>query len=112
MPKHDKPGVVIAPTPEQRAQIESLQHRVQSGIATLEASAFINRRRFQELEPKHLRVGVNSALINASALATLLIRKGVITAEEYFDTLIEFWEYEVTSYQNMLTNHVGPGVVI
>lgn len=39
--------------------------------------------------PKHLRVGVESAMASAEALAALLIAKGVITQEEYAEQLTE-----------------------
>ena len=98
MPQKDESQVPI-PTPEQSAQLNQLAHRVQSGVAFLQGQAEIKGERYESTEPKHLRVGVNSALVEASALAALLFRKKVITAEEYFDTLIEFWGYEVDSYQ-------------
>lgn len=33
--------------------------------------------------PKHLRVGVDSAMVNDAALARLLVKKGLFTWEEY-----------------------------
>lgn len=98
MPKKDETQVPIA-TPEQSAQLHQLAHRVQSGVAFLQGQSEIKGERYESTEPKHLRVGVNSALVEASAMSALLFRKGLITSEEYFDTLIEFWGYEVDSYQ-------------
>jgi len=98
MPKHDTSQVPI-PTPEQAAKLEALPHRVQSAIAFFEGQRDMLGTRYAELEPKHLRVGVNSALVEASAMAALLFRKGVFTAEEYYDALIEGWEREVDDYR-------------
>lgn len=39
--------------------------------------------------PKHLRVGVNSALVETSVLAQLLIAKGVFTGDEYITAMID-----------------------
>ena len=103
MPKKDE-SQLPRPTPEQSKQLEALAHRVQSGVAFLENLAHTSGQRYQSTEPKHLRVGVNSALVECSAMSALLFRKGVITAEEYFDTMIEFWELEVTSYQREVKN--------
>lgn len=86
------------PSPAQAIEMEKLSHRVQSGIAFLLSGAERKGERFPECEPKHLRVGVNSALIETSALARLLLAKKIFTAEEYFDMLIKVWRDEVDSY--------------
>lgn len=101
MPKKDESQVPV-PTPEQAQAMLALQHRVQSGIAFLMGQAELKRARFQQCEPKFLRVGVNSALVETSALARLLFRKGLITADEYYNSLIEAWEEEVDSYRRLV----------
>ncbi len=45
---------------------------------------------------------VNSAMIETSALAQLLLAKKVITNTEYFDMLITQWESERDSYLEQL----------
>lgn len=80
-PKHDFTQLPV-PTAEQASALETLAHRVQSAIAFFEGQKETFGIRHAETEPKHLRVGVNSALIEASALAALLFRKGVINAAE------------------------------
>lgn len=101
MPKHDTSKVPL-PTIAQMQQMDSLQHRVQSAVAFLEGRRDSFGERCQETEPKFLRVGVNSALVETNALARLMFRKEMITAEEYYDTLIEVWEQEVDSYRGRL----------
>lgn len=98
MPKHDLSQVPL-PSPEQASALESLAHRVQSAIAFFEGRKEIFGGRVPETEPKHLRVGVNSALVETSALGRLMFRKGMMTATEYYDALIEAWEQEVDSYR-------------
>lgn len=78
---------------EARQRYAAAMHGVQTGIA------YEMEHGSKETEPKHLRVGVNSALLDSGALATLLMRKGVITEVEYFETLAEFAERELTSYE-------------
>jgi hypothetical protein len=56
---------------------------------------------------KQLRAGVNSALIESAALAALLIRKGLITEDEYLDVLEEFMNAEVERYEERLTAKFG-----
>lgn len=101
MPKHDLTQVPL-PTAEQMSSLDALAHRVQSAIAFFEGQKEVFGTRHPETEPKHLRVGVNSALVETSALARLMFRKGLMTAAEYYDTLIEAWEQEVDSYRERI----------
>lgn len=71
-------------------------HAMQSGVAAEQA------RGGKETEPKHLRVGVNSALLNQGALAKLLIDKGIITDDEYLLAVTEQAEKEKTAYEARL----------
>ncbi len=47
---------------------------------------------------KSLRVGVNGAMVDSRALATLLIDKGIITEVEYFTALAVAAEQELQGY--------------
>lgn len=51
--------------------------------------------------PKHLRVGINSAMSDMGGLARLLVAKGVITEEEYVKAVADAMEAEVQSYHEM-----------
>lgn len=53
----------------------------------------------KETEPKHLRTGINAAMVEHGALVGLLIEKGVITIEEYYKALADKMEAEVESYR-------------
>ena len=67
-------------------------HAMQTGVAfSMEANP-------SETSPKHLRVGVNSAMVEHAALAWLLIQKGIITEVEYRESLANFMEKERDSY--------------
>lgn len=55
-----------------------------------------------DCSPKHLRVGVNSALVETSALASILMAKGIFTETEYREALADFMEREVESYRKEL----------
>jgi hypothetical protein len=50
--------------------------------------------------PKHLRVGVNSALVSHGALVKLLVEKGVITEDEYVTSQADAMEAEVKLYED------------
>ncbi len=89
-------------TDEQRvaSAIERYQrhmHGMQAGVAIDVADGEKN------IEPKHLRVGVNSAMVESSALAQLLISKGVITQVEYLEALANGAEAEHRSYEKTIS---------
>lgn len=68
--------------------------------------------RSNETTPKHLRVGVNSAMVEHSALARLLVAKGIITDPEYREALVEGMRDEVTLYEQGLTEQLGKKVTL
>lgn len=76
-------------------------HAMQSGVA---------QRMHQdsgETAPKHLRVGVNSAMVQSSVLAQLLMDKGIITEQEWFSALADAMERERDSYAKLISEHLG-----
>jgi hypothetical protein len=84
--------------------VETLAHAMQSGVAqTLHLDPSSGT-------PKHLRVGVNMALVEVAALAGLLIEKGVFTREEYDAALIKGLRQEVNSYEESLSRAMGANV--
>jgi len=63
-------------------------------------------------EPKHLRVGVNSALVDQQAVAQLLIDKGVFTEEEYLEYVRLAMNDEVNRYQEQVSEMMGNKVTL
>lgn len=92
-------------TPEVQAELQryyAAVHGMQSGVAmTMNYDA-------GETQPKHLRVGVNSAHVSASALTTLLVEKGLATSLEVATILADFMEAERDDYQRRIRAHLGP----
>lgn len=83
-------------TPQEKAQkYNELAHAMQSGIE-------YGKNEF-EREHKHLRVGINTAHSDHAALVSILIKKGIITQDEYMDALNEFMEKEVQRYEKELS---------
>lgn len=76
-------------------------HAMQSGVAAEHA------RGSRDGEPKHLRVGVNSALVAQGGLARLLIDKGLITEAEYTAAVADAMEAEVARYEEILRQRLG-----
>lgn len=75
---------------------EEAAHGMQSAVA------FEMNKRSEPTEPKHLRVGVNAAMVDHSALVNLLIKKGIITEEEYLEELRLAMNHELDRYQKSL----------
>lgn len=72
-------------------------HAMQTGVALEHA------RGSDDATPKHLRVGINSALVNDAALVRLLIDKGVLTLAEYERAVADQMEREVADYEARLS---------
>lgn len=72
-------------------------HAMQSGVAAKLALGDSS-----ECTPKHLRVGVNSAMVDTGVLTRLLIRKGVFTSEEFYEELVAGMEREQDLYEQKL----------
>ena len=60
-----------------------------------------------ETQPKHLRVGVNSAMVDTATLVSLLISKGLITKEEWMAAVTMAMETEVKLYETELEKLIG-----
>ena len=76
-------------------------HAMQTGVA------YEMEKNPSVVSPKHLRVGVNSALCDSAALAELLIEKGVITEEEYRAAITRKMNEEVVRYEKLLVELYG-----
>lgn len=81
-------------------------HAMQSGVAQKMAMDP------SETSPKHLRVGINSALCDNAALVKLLINKGIITDQEYIDALEEQMNLEVERYEKRLSELLGAKITL
>ena len=80
---------------------ERALHAMQTGVM------FDQEHGSDDGSPKHLRVGVNSAMVNAAALASLLVAKGVITWDEYGEALATAAEDEAARYEQILRQRYG-----
>lgn len=97
-----------APSPDDDLweRYRNLLHAVQSGVA------YLMHYEPKEIEPKHLRVGINSAMCNDAALVRLLVKKGIISEREYVEGLVAELEREVESYEAKLKEHTGAHVTL
>lgn len=78
-----------------------LCHAMQSGAA-MKMNYDAN-----DCSPKHLRVGVNSAMVEHAALVQVLLDKGIITEEDYYQALNKWMENEVKIYRDWLSERLG-----
>jgi hypothetical protein len=72
-------------------------HAIQSGVMHEHSLGS------EDGSPKHLRVGVNSAMCSNSALVKLLIKNGIIDELEYARELVDETRREVERYEMILS---------
>lgn len=93
-------------THEDTQRYQAAAHAMQSGVA-MEMNYLPS-----STEPKHLRVGVNSAHVSNSAIAGLLIDKGIITLDEYEAAVAGAMETEAEAYRQRIQDHFGGNTTI
>lgn len=89
--------------PEAQERYLRAAHAMQSGVAAqigIDPGA-------SGTSPKSLRVGVNSAMVQTSAILDLLVDKGLVTAKEAEDAIIKGMETEVERYKQELAKATG-----
>jgi hypothetical protein len=105
--KYHLPETVSEQTFEFAREALALSHAIQTGVK-FEMELNLN----DAADPKHLRTGVNVAFCDQSALVMLLISKGLITEDEYFEARIDILKKEVLLYQERLTERMGSPVTL
>ena len=83
---------------------EAASHAMQSGVAAMLALGH------DQANPKHLRTGVNAAMVEHGAMVELLIAKGVFSREEFFSALADKMEAEARSYEKRLKELTGKDI--
>ena len=79
------------------AKEKELKHQIQTAIKLLyeKDPHYRDCSNTTKRALKHHRVGIDSLFSDLSAIVGLLVEKGVITQDEYFDRLIKGLENEV-----------------
>lgn len=95
--------------PELENRYRKASHAMQTGIA-LEIE--LAGEQGAAATPKYLRVGVNSAMSDHGALARLLIKKGIITQDEYELIIVEAMEDEALYYEKRLEKRYNRKVTL
>lgn len=93
-------------TDEDKQRYRDALHAMQTGVAAM------MQIDSHDLSEKHLRTGINSALCDNSALAMLLVKKGVITKDELDQALADGMETEVERYKQRIKEHIGKDVYL
>lgn len=91
-------------TPAERADVdryEAAMHAVQSGVkAEHELGS-------DDGSPKHLRVGINSAIIQTTALVRLLVDAGAFSRADWWRALADETHRERQRYEAELSDRLG-----
>lgn len=91
---------------ELQLEYNKLVHAMQTGVGML-----MNYDGTETL-PKHLRTGINSALVSNGALVKLLVDKKIITDEEMFQSLVDGLKVEVKDYETKLSFLTGGNITL
>lgn len=86
---------------EARKRYMKAAHAMQTGVL------YVMEKNPTSTLPKHLRTGINCAMSDQGATASLLIEKGIITKEEYMTALANQMEKEALSYEKQLEEIFG-----
>lgn len=89
------------------ANYEARLHAMQSGVEMDNDVRFAPGDEGYSDDLKHLRVGINSAKCDHTALVRLLISKGIITSFEYNGAILNEMDREVARYEEMLSKKLG-----
>lgn len=87
---------------DDKARYKRAAHGMQTGVAW----EMLNQPLSAATSPKHLRVGINSAMADQEGLVRLLIAKGIITEEEYTTAMADAMERERGRYQARMPPNV------
>lgn len=87
-----------------RERYFAAMHAVQSAVAL---DIQISGDNAAGTDHKHLRTGINACMVDASAVAMLLISKGVFTESEYFAELAVAAEREQASMTERMRKRTG-----
>lgn len=102
--------VVDKDVEELQAKYNALCHAVQSGVAMEMNTPQGGAGERGSCGPKHLRTGVNIALVETGALGRVLVHKGIITEREYWEAMVEAMEAEVARYEAAISQRTGGNV--
>lgn len=93
--------------PDDRTRYLEALHAMQSGVKfDIETDPLKDHSQTE----KHLRVGINSNMVEHGALVRVLIAKGVFTLAEYEAELAKGMEAEAARYEKLLTDRLGSKV--
>lgn len=93
------------------AENTRLRHALQTGI--LWEQQYDEHAAFYQNNPtlanivKHLRTGLDCAMVEQAAIIHLLIDKGLITEAEYFEKSLEFFRREIKNCEARLSAQMG-----
>jgi fructose/tagatose bisphosphate aldolase len=93
--------------------IDDLKARYHRALHAMQAGVALKMNHDgADTTPKHLRVGVNAAMSDQSAVAILLVSKGVITETELWTALCESMEREKAMYEAEINARTGGKVTL
>jgi hypothetical protein len=84
------------------AEYTRLGHAIQTGVAME-----MHEPSVHATEPKHLRTGLDCVMADLGSLTRLLVQKGVITEDEYFEAILDGLRREIEAYEARIKARMG-----
>lgn len=93
---------------------QHLRHAIQSGVAfeqqfDPEAAWYRNNPTAARII-KHLRTGIDLAMCENGTMVRLLVKKGLITEQEYFEASLKTLSEEIMRAEDRLSVHFGKAI--
>lgn len=99
-------------TPRNTLSYDAALHGVQAGAGLDLHRQYPNLSDEEVRRLKHLRVGIDSAMVNDAALVRLLVKKGLITEAEYAEEVRLEANRELDRYEDRLSAAVGSKITL
>lgn len=92
-------------------KIAQLQQQYRDNLRAMQSGVAMDQAKGSECgTPKHLRVGVNSTMVDHAALVQLLIKKGIISEEEFWESMVDASKAEKERYEELMSARFGTSI--
>ena len=93
-------------TEEFMSEYIKLAHAIQTGVG------WEHQYGSDDGSPKHLRTGLANVMSDLGSIGRLLIAKGIITEQEYFEAILDGLKREVAEYERRLQVRMGGKITL
>ena len=91
---------------EDKERYDRACHAMQTGVA------FMMQHDPKQADPKHMRTGVNAAMVQIGVLAQILMDLGIIDESAFYKRMADAMEAEVARYKSEIDDITGGNVTL